>query len=590
MFRFRRITPFLALLTAFVVVMAGIIMVVYDEHAYREQKINETTVQARYLASIVTAALSFDDRKAAQEYTDAVRADPAVQFAAIYDAKGALFSGYSRSPDEAPPATVPVATGHDEVTAIVPVHQGDGLLGTVYLRSTTEPIMRRLTRYGLVGLLVTLAALVFAALGITQATLNRQAASLAEANESLQLQIIEREKAEAALRQSQKMEAIGRLTGGVAHDFNNLLQVIIGSLDMMQRRAAKSGFAPNDATLRRLVDGAFGAARRAATLTQQLLAFSRRQPLEPKPIDVNHLVADMSDLLYRTLGESIHIETVFAGGTWRVSADANQLESAILNLAVNARDAMPRGGKLTIEISNARIDDPYAAAQEDVAPGQYVLIAVTDGGMGMTADVLAQAFDPFFTTKDIGQGTGLGLSQVYGFVKQSGGFVKIYSEVGHGTTVKIYLPRLVGEAAAIGQAEPVHFAPSKNSEMILVVEDSEDVRVHTVSMLRELGYGVVEAPDGASALRLLESESQVRLLFTDIGLPGGMNGRELADEALKMRPQLLVLFTSGYARSAIVHHGRLDPGVELLAKPFSYSQLAAKVHDILERDPSHSPD
>jgi len=583
---FRRLMPLLALLTAFAVLAAGIMTVVYDERSYKAQKTDETTVQARILASTVTAALAFNDRTAAQEYIDAIQANPEAQLAAVYDASGALFVGYSRSADESIPGSMnsaPPLNADDQVVVLAPVRQGDTALGTVYLRTTTEPIARRLARYGFLGLLVTLAALVFAVLGVSQAALNRQAAHLAEVNASLRAQIAGREKAEAALRQAQKMEAIGHLTGGVAHDFNNLLQVIVGNIEALQRRVWSADIPRRDEGFRRLTDAAARGAERAAALTRQLLAFSRQQPLEPKVLDVNKLVAGMSDMLHRTLGETVRIETVLAGGTWRISADANQLESALLNLAVNARDAMPNGGKLTIETSNAFIDEAYAAAHDEFKAGQYVLIAVTDGGTGMSKEVIAQAFDPFFTTKDIGHGTGLGLSQVYGFVKQSGGYVKIYSEAGEGTTIKLYLPRLTGEAVVENDPVASLITSGAKEELILVVEDTDDVRTNSVEMLRELGYGTLEAADGQTALRLLIAEPKVRLLFTDVGLPGGMNGRELATEARRIRPDLLVLFTTGYARNAIVHHGRLDPDVELIAKPFTFAGLASKVRDILER-------
>jgi len=387
----------------------------------------------------------------------------------------------------------------------------------------------------------------------------------------------ERRRIEEQLRQSQKMEAIGQLTGGVAHDFNNLLTIIVGNLDNLQRHL------PDKADARRMAEAIMRAATRATTLTHRLLAFARRQPLEPKPIDVNKLVAGMSDLLRRSLGESIVIETVLAGGLWRTLADPNQLESALLNLAVNARDAMPQGGKLTLETANAFLDEGYAAAHEDLTAGQYVVIAVSDTGSGMTPEVAEKAFEPFFTTKEVGQGTGLGLPQVYGFVKQSGGHVKIYSEPGEGTTVKLYLPRLAAagapsEGAAEKPTQPEPFA----GVAILLVEDDDDVRNYGGNILRELGYRVLEAPTGAEALRLLEAEPEIRLLFTDIGLPGGLNGRQLADEAKRRRPDLKVLFTTGYARNAIVHQGRLDPGVELIVKPFTAMALGSKVRQVLQ--------
>ena len=405
--------------------------------------------------------------------------------------------------------------------------------------------------------------------------------ALQELNATLEEQVLSRTRdlrdREEALRQAQKMEVVGQLTGGVAHDFNNLLQVVVGNLEILQRNL------PTDSgRLRRSADNAMNGARRAASLTQRLLAFSRRQPLDPRPLDPNKLVSDMSDLLHRTLGETILVETVFSAGLWRTEADANQLESAILNLAINARDAMPSGGKLTIETANTRIDEAYASVHAEVNPGQYVAICVSDTGCGMSRETLARVFEPFFTTKEPGKGTGLGLSMVYGFVKQSGGHVKIYSEVGEGSTVKIYLPRLIGVEADVTVDEPVAIPEGTREETILVVEDDDSVRTYSVEILRELGYRVVEAHDGPSALRLLARQSHVDLLFTDVVLPGGITGAEVARDARELRPGLKVLFTTGYARDAIVHHGRLDAGVQLITKPFTYADLASKVRSVLD--------
>ncbi|HKS63562.1 MAG TPA: response regulator [Xanthobacteraceae bacterium] len=388
------------------------------------------------------------------------------------------------------------------------------------------------------------------------------------------------QRAQEQLAQAQKMEGIGQLTGGVAHDFNNLLTIIIGNLESAQRNLRG---AADLERLSRSLDNAMRGARRAASLTQRLLAFSRRQPLEPKPVDLGKLVSGMSELLRRALGEQITVQNVLSGNLWRVNVDANQLEVGILNLAVNARDAMPDGGKLTIETANVYLDEAYAATQAEVVPGQYVMVSVSDTGSGMSHEVLSRVFEPFFTTKDVGHGTGLGLSQVYGFVKQSGGNVKIYSEVGQGTTVKIYLPRLYSEDASATLPD-IEEAPPKSSagQTILVVEDEDDVRAYSTSILRELGYRVIEASTGAAGLQLLRDRPEIALLFTDVGLPGGMNGRQLADAARKLRPELKVLFTTGYARNAIVHDGRLDPGVVLLPKPFTYAALAAKLADLLD--------
>jgi PAS domain S-box-containing protein len=422
-----------------------------------------------------------------------------------------------------------------------------------------------------------------AAVAIDNARLFGQLRTLNEELEQrVAAEVARRAEAEEALRQSQKMEAVGQLTGGIAHDFNNLLTVVTGNIGMAQR-ALDAGHV-TDARARRALTGAMKGAERAATLTQRLLAFSRRQPLKPKPVDVEKLVLGMSDLLHRSLGELIRLEIVIAPGLWRVEADPNQLESAILNLAVNGRDAMPEGGQLIIEMANARLDEDYSANHAEVPPGQYVMIAVTDSGCGMPKHVVDRAFEPFFTTKEIGKGTGLGLSMIYGFIKQSGGHVKIYSEEGEGTTVKMYLPRLLRETSTDDDAASPAFGfeTSPRQETILVAEDDDDVRAYTVDCLRELGYRVLEAHDGPSALRLLErQESPVDLLFTDVVMPA-MTGRELAEKAAQMQPRVRVLYTSGYTRNAIAHAGRLDPGVDLIPKPFTFKELAQKVRDVLD--------
>ena len=389
--------------------------------------------------------------------------------------------------------------------------------------------------------------------------------------------ITQKKAVEEQLRQAQKMEAVGQLTGGIAHDFNNLLLVIMGNLEHLGRVSP-----PDQQPTQRLIAAALRGASRAAILTDRLLMFSRRHPLAPEVLSVNKLVAGMSDLLRRTIGEAILVETVLAGGLWPTLADANQLENALINLAVNARDAMPDGGKLTIETANTHLDEVYARMHDEVEPGQYVGIFITDTGIGMSAETVAQAFEPFFTTKDIGQGTGLGLSQVYGFIKQSGGHVKIYSEVGEGTTVKLYLPRHRGADDIGGGREETRELPRGRGETVLVVEDDPDVRDYTIEIVGDLGYTVLSAGDGATALRLLDSHREVSLLFTDVGLPGGMNGRQLAEQALRRHPRLKVLYTTGYARNAIVHQGRLDTGVEVVFKPFTYSDIAARLRQLMD--------
>jgi PAS domain S-box-containing protein len=390
-------------------------------------------------------------------------------------------------------------------------------------------------------------------------------------------------EAQEALRQSQKMEAVGQLTGGLAHDFNNLLTVIIGGLEQMERSLGAVADQAVAARLRRSRDMAMQAGLRAATLTARLLAFARRQPLDPKPVDANRLVVSLADMLSRTLGEEVRLEVVTAPGLWLCHADVSELENAILNLAVNARDAMPEGGRLTVETGNTFLDEDYVSSiPEPVAPGQYVMIAVSDTGIGMDAETVERVFEPFFTTKAVGQGTGLGLSQVYGFIRQSNGHVRIYSEPGQGTTVKLYLPRL-NEPARWEADAPRVADILGGDETVLVVEDHDDLRSYSIGVLTELGYRVLEASDGPTALKLLETDTPVDLLFTDVVLPNGMDGRRLAEAACRLRPQLKVLFTTGYSRNAIVHNGRLDPGVQLVSKPFTFEALAAKVRLVLDR-------
>ena len=400
----------------------------------------------------------------------------------------------------------------------------------------------------------------------------------------LEIQNEARIKAEELLRQAQKMEAVGQLTGGVAHDFNNLLTIVLGGLDMIGRQLPALGQLPAADRIARARGMALQGVQRAVTLTNRLLAFSRLQPLAPKTIDANKLVSTTCEFLRRTLGEAVSLETVLAGGLWQTHADPNQLENALLNLALNARDAMPAGGKVTIETANCYLDEAYVASiPEPVDVGQYVLIAVTDSGAGMDKATLERVFEPFFTTKEVGKGTGLGLSQVYGFVRQSAGHVKVYSEPGEGTTVKIYLPRYIGTEDQPEETYPPRAsAHAIGSETILVVEDDDTLRAYTVEMLGELGYRVLMAADGAAALEILDRSNDIDLLFTDVIIPGGLNGRQLADEAARRQPRLKVLFTTGYSRNAIVHHGRLDPGVHMIAKPFSLDDLGAKVRALLD--------
>lgn len=375
---------------------------------------------------------------------------------------------------------------------------------------------------------------------------------------------------------SQKMEAIGQLTGGVAHDFNNLLTVILGNLDTVHRRASA-----DDHKLQRAIEHATRGAERAAALTHQLLAFARRQPLHPKPTDVNQLVTALLDLIRRTLPEGITVQSRLSAGVGHVSVDPNQLESALLNLAVNARDAMSGQGKLSIDTELVEIDAAAAHRFMELSVGPCAVISVTDTGAGMSSETMARAFDPFFTTKPLGEGTGLGLSQVFGFVKQSGGNVKLFSEVGRGTAVKIYLPRIEVTAPAAGDDKIVEVPRGDVSETVLVVEDEDDVRAYSIECLQELGFSVLNASDGQAALRLIADHPEIRVLFTDVGLPR-MNGRELAEEARKLRPDLPVLFTTGYAHDVMFRHGRLDHNAELLTKPFNRVQLAERIRRLLD--------
>ena len=398
-----------------------------------------------------------------------------------------------------------------------------------------------------------------------------------EVADALRESIAERQRIEEALRQSQKMEAVGQLTGGLAHDFNNLLTGITGGLEMLQARIMQGRISEAD----RYIVAAQGAAKRATALTHRLLAFSRRQTLDPKPTDVNRLVAGMEDLIRRTVGPEIAVETVASGGLWNTLVDPSQLENALLNLSINARDAMPGGGKLTIETANRWLD-ARAARERDLGPGQYVALCVSDNGAGMSTDTAARAFDPFFTTKPIGMGTGLGLSMVYGFVRQSGGQARIYSEVGRGTMVCLYLPRHIGEAEPAELAPEVSRAPrSDQGETVLVVDDEPTVRMLVVDVLEDLGYNAIEAGDGGAGLKVLRSDLRIDLLITDVGLPGGMNGRQLADAARAMKPELKVLFITGYAENAVLNHGHLEPGMHVVTKPFAMEALASRIRDLV---------
>jgi signal transduction histidine kinase/ActR/RegA family two-component response regulator len=483
-----------------------------------------------------------------------------------------------------------VATGRgkdlmDEITAEMQQFDRDE---KALLAARQEAAKRlRLWLATLIGLAL-LAAVVLA--GILAVATRQAVSGLLERTRELETESRLRREAEATLNQAVKMEAVGQLSGGIAHDFNNLLTIIIGNLDMMKRRLAelaKSNVAGDAvAKLTTPLESAMKGAQSSAQLTQRLLAFSRRQALEPGRLEVNRLISGLLEMFRRTLGSDISIETVFGAGLWPTFADAPQLENVLLNLALNAKAAMPQGGCLTIETANTYLDDAYVRRFGDVKAGQYVVICVTDTGTGIPAEILGQVFDPFFTTKPAGEGSGLGLAMVHGFVKQSGGHVRIYSEVGNGTTVKIYLPRFIGagevSAAPAGKTEGEQAIPrAKPNEMILLVEDSVGVREYARDALLELGYGVLDAANVQEALRVVAKGPRISLLFTDVVL-GESNGRVLADKLRQIYPAVPVLFTTGYTRNAIVHQGRLDPDVHLLNKPFTQQDLARKVRELLD--------
>jgi len=569
---FRRLTDYRRSLAVSIslagLIIASLALALVAEQHHVAQERQAAHVQAQVLADAISGALAFNDDDAISQYTTALRENPDILAVGVYDDKGSLVARYG-------PQTVPSRL-EDAVRAPpqggfavdTPVIQGGLKLGTVYIRQATEPLFLRVARYSGAALLVVMATLMLTVMAF-------DGRKVRAVNERLLKEMADRESAEAALRQSQKMEAVGRLTGGIAHDFNNMLAVVLGNLDLLQRRIPAT-----EATLLRFVGSSQEAAKRAASLTHRLLAFSRRQPLDPKSTDVAKTVQDMSELIGRTLGETISIETVRGAGLWRAHVDAGQLETALVNLAVNARDAMPGGGKLTLETANAYLDRGYASGQEEVAPGQYVMVAVTDTGTGMSPEVLDKVFEPFFTTKPVGLGTGLGLSQVHGFVKQSGGHIAIYSEPGHGTTVKLYLPRSAAEVEAAAPEPGRRAVAGRRDLSVLVVDDEIGVRDFAADALVELGYDVVAASDATEALRVVESGARLDILLTDVVMPG-RSGRQLADAVIKVKPDVRVLYMTGYTQNAIVHNGVLDTGTHLITKPFTIQQLGMELDALI---------
>ena len=583
--------PIVALGAAVALLVAGLILAVANERAYQSQKIGEVTVEARLLSVLVSSALDFNDRGAAREYLEALRANPEAQVGAIYDAQDKLFASYGRKhvpalPDKPPPPGA--SFDGNRLIVSMPVMQDATKLGSIYLDLLTEPIAHRLQRYLGIGLLVTMAALLVVVLGtahsaLTRANdeLERRARDLDAANRQLRAQIAERERAEEALRQSQKMEAIGRLTGGVAHDFNNLLTIVGGNLDLLDRMARGSAETemPRD-RLRRLVEAAQRGLARGAQLTRQLLVLSRQEPLEARIVDINAAITDFASLIQRAIGETIELRLELGDGGWPCKLDPAQFEAAILNLAINAKDATEGGGRLTIRTELVRSAEETGGAVELTTP--HILLTVADTGSGMAPDVVARMFEPFYTTKPVGKGSGLGLAQVWAFATQTGGRIIVDSERGVGTTFRIYLP--LSPVARDEASDDTRSGDEPGGcERILVVEDEEEVREVAAATLERLGYRIVVARDGREALALLRDRNDFDLLFTDYVMPGGFNGAELAREARCRRPDLKVLITSGYLgdAGAGADSSRVD-GFALIAKPYRSADLATRVREVLD--------
>jgi signal transduction histidine kinase/ActR/RegA family two-component response regulator len=587
--------PIVALGAAVALLVAGLILAVANERAYQAQKIDEVTVEARLLSVLVSGALDFNDRGAAREYLEALRANPEAQAGAIYDANDKLFVSYARTGTPALPATPPpegASFDGNRLIVAMPVAQDGTKLGSIYLDIMTEPIAHRLQRYLGIGLLVTMAALLVVVLGtahsaLTRANteLERRAVDLDAANRQLRAQIAERERAEEALRQSQKMEAIGRLTGGVAHDFNNLLTIVGGNLDLLDRmaRASPDAEVPRD-RLRRLVEAAQRGLARGAQLTRQLLLLSRQEPLEARIVDINAAIVDFATLIQRAIGETIELRLELGDGSWPCKLDPAQFEAAVLNLAINARDATEGGGRLTIRTDLVRSPEEAGGAMDFTTP--HIVLTVTDTGAGMPPAVLARIFEPFYTTKAIGKGSGLGLAQVWAFVTQTGGRIIVDSQPGAGTTFLIYLP-LSAVASEEAPGPTLSGDEPGGSEHILIVEDEEEVRDVAAATLERLGYQTVVARDGREALAMLDDQRDFHLLFTDYVMPGGLNGAEMAREACRRRPDLKVLITSGYLgeAGASVDGSRIE-GFALITKPYRSADLAARVREVLDAVPA----
>jgi signal transduction histidine kinase len=591
-----RMTRVLGLILVGALVVAGFLAMLYDRQVFQTQKVREISVQASILAATASAALLFEDQVAAQEYVTALQVNPDVDAVGLYTAGGVLLASYVR-PESQPlrqtPEIGPPRFEDEFVSISLPVRESGVAVGSVYLRATVEPLGRRVARYGVIAVLLILGAVVLVVLANAHGAVSRanveleaRANELAAANTALQNEISEREKAEAALRQSQKMEAVGQLSGGIAHDFNNLLTAIRGNLQLLQKRLPE-----HSDTMAQYVQAAQDGLQRATNLTQRILAFSRQQALTPVPTDLNALIRGMTDLLRHSLGESVTVDADLAPDLWWTECDANQMEICILNLAINARDAMPDGGRLTLRTANKSVG-AIAADMPGLVVGDYVTVCLSDSGTGMSAEVREKAFEPFFTTKPPGQGTGLGLSMVFGYVKQSNGYVHIDSTIGRGTTITLYMPRYHGRVPAGVAPVPAVRAPLKDASAsqaatILVVEDELIVRMVTVEILQDEGYHVLDAGGGAEAFRVIESDKHIDLLCTDVRLPD-INGYQLAEMALKKRPDLKILLMTGYTKDPLPEP-MAAAGVQTVYKPFDLDDFVEVVSDVL-RTPRIMPD
>lgn len=556
---------------AIIVLLLGLGVVLQADSSYRTERAERAQVRARILAANVTAAADFGDQEAAQEAVDAFRADPSARIVAVYDSSGQLLAGFSRTGEPIPQSLRrPLPDASAAIKSFAAVERDGARVGTVYLMGDALPLYRRITRFALIAAFAVGVSLIILMLSLAQRTLRQANVKLASAIADLQAEVETREAAEHQLRQAQKMEAIGQLTGGIAHDFNNMLAIVLGGIDIAERRLDDTGKA------RVALAHAKEGANRAADLTRRLLAFARQQPLQPQVIDANLLVSKISELLERTLGGGVIIETILADDVWHICADPGQLENALLNLCVNARDAMDGEGTLKIATRNSAAGDGSASNQD------HVVLSISDTGPGMPPEVLTRAFEPFYTTKSATKGTGLGLAQVDGFVRQTGGYVEINSEMGHGVTVEIFLPRYTGPQE-ISPEKIVTQPTQKGSkgEVILVVDDEFHVRQMSAESLRELGYTVIEAANGDEALAIMAKRRDINMLFTDIVMPG-INGRELADKARESAPDMPIIFTTGYTSDTTFQDGMVDRGIVLLSKPFTIDQLAQKMRQVLD--------